>query len=246
MSNPEAVTNQAPARILIIEDEPDMLIGLEHNLAFEGFSVLTATTGRAGLSTWSRERPDMVLLDIMLPEMSGFEVLEAIRAEDREVPVILITAKGMEADKVEGFRLGADDYVTKPFSIRELLARITAVLRRTQADREKEPVETYSFGDVEVDLARRECRKRGREIQLSFKEFEVLRLFITNVGQTITRERLLDEIWGKDADDLPTSRTVDTHIANLRRKLEGGRDRSRFIRTIHKVGYKFVDEETKS
>jgi DNA-binding response OmpR family regulator len=244
MSNPEAAANQEPARILIIEDEPDMLIGLEHNLTYEGFSVLTASTGRAGLATWSRERPDMVLLDIMLPEMSGFEVLEAIRKEDREVPVILLTAKGMEADKVKGFSLGADDYVTKPFSIRELLARINAVLRRTQTEREKEEAETYTFGDVEVDLARRECRKRGREIQLSYKEFEVLRLFITHRGQTITRERLLEEIWGKDADDLPTSRTVDTHIANLRRKLEGTRDRSRYIRTVHKVGYKFVDEES--
>ncbi len=243
MSNAEPAPNQAAPRILIIEDEPDMLLGLEHNLAYEGYTVRTAATGRAGLTAWQEERPDMVLLDVMLPEMSGFEVLRAIRQESADVPVILITAKGLEADKVRGFGLGADDYVTKPFSIRELLARISAVLRRVQPERPREEAEepdTWSFGDVEVDFGRRECRKKGREVALSYKEFEVLKLLIRNRGQTVTRERLLEEVWGKEAEELPTSRTVDTHIANLRRKLEGNRDRNRYIRTVHKVGYKFV------
>jgi two-component system, OmpR family, alkaline phosphatase synthesis response regulator PhoP len=228
------------ARILVIEDEPDMLLGIEHNLRYEGYEVATASTGTDGLASWRRIRPDLVLLDVMLPEMDGFEVLRAIRREDAEVPVILLTAKGLEADKVHGLTLGADDYITKPFSIRELLARLQAVLRRTRT--EEGPARVHSFGDVEVDFIRRECRKRGKEVPLSYKEFELLRLLIENRGETITRERLLEEVWGKDAADAPTSRTVDTHIANLRRKVEGSGERGRHIRTVHKVGYKFVDD----
>jgi two-component system alkaline phosphatase synthesis response regulator PhoP len=228
------------ARILVIEDEPDMLLGIEHNLRYEGYEVSTAATGTEGLASWRRLRPDLVLLDVMLPEMDGFEVLRAIRREDADVPVILLTAKGLEADKVHGLTLGADDYITKPFSIRELLARLQAVLRRTRT--EEETTRVHTFGDVEVDLVRRECRKRGKEVPLSYKEFELLRLLIENRGETITRERLLEEVWGKDAADAPTSRTVDTHIANLRRKVEGSGERGRHIRTVHKVGYKFVDD----
>ncbi len=242
MSNADTTPRRATARILVVEDEPDMLLGLEHNLKYEGYAVETAATGRAALEAWRRERPDMILLDIMLPELSGLDVLAEIREEDRDVPVILITAKGMEMDKVRGFALGADDYVTKPFSIRELMARISAVLRRTQG--EKEELAGFTFGDVEVDFKRRECRKKGREVQLSYKEFEVLRLLIENRGETVTREQLLDTVWGRDPEEAPTSRTVDTHIANLRRKLEGPRDRNRFIRTVHKVGYRFVAEGT--
>lgn len=226
------------AGILVIEDEPDMLMGLEHNLRYEGYTVETAGNGTLGLETWKRMRPDLVLLDVMLPGMNGFDVLQAIRKEDTSVPVILITAKGLEADKVHGLNLGADDYITKPFSIRELLARITAVLRRSRAD---ETASTHSFGDVEVDFERRECRRGGKEVALSYKEFEVLRLLIQNRGETVSRERLLEEVWGMQPDDPPSSRTVDTHIANLRRKIEGP-DGNRHIRTVHKVGYKFVDD----
>jgi DNA-binding response OmpR family regulator len=234
------VNRQAKSpKILIVEDEPDMLMGLEHNLQYEGYAVETAATGTDGLETWRRTRPDMVLLDIMLPEMDGFDVLETIRREDPEVPVILITAKGMEADKVHGLNLGADDYITKPFSIRELLARVNAVLRRSRS--EEDVPRIHTFGDVEVDLVRRECRKEGTEILLSYKEFEVLRVLIENRGQTISRDRLLEEVWGKQPDESPSSRTVDTHIANLRRKVEG-EGGSRYIRTVHKVGYKFVDD----
>jgi two-component system alkaline phosphatase synthesis response regulator PhoP len=233
---------ETTARILVVEDEPEMLLGLEHNLQYEGYEVSTASDGRMGLELWRRERPHLVLLDVMLPEMNGFDLLEKIRKDDPDVPVILLTAKGMEADKVHGFNLGADDYVTKPFSIRELLARVSAVLRRVRSE-EAAPESKFAFGDVEVDLERRECRKKGREITLSYKEFEVLLLLIRHRGQTITRERLLEEVWGKGADHVPSSRTVDTHIANLRRKLEGSRDRNRYIRTVHKVGYKLVTDD---
>jgi two-component system, OmpR family, alkaline phosphatase synthesis response regulator PhoP len=239
VSSPPA-RKEAPSRILVIEDEPDMLFGLEHNLRYEGFEVATATSGTAGLEAWRRQRPDLVLLDVMLPGMDGFTVLAAIRREDRDIPVLLLTAKSLEADKVYGLNLGADDYITKPFSIRELLARVHAVLRRARP--EETPAAVHTFGDVEVDLERRVVRKAGKEVLLSYKEFEVLRLLIQNRGQTVTRERLLEEVWEKQIADPSGSRTVDTHIANLRKKLEGGGDRAGFIRTIHKVGYKFVDD----
>ena len=235
-------TTQDPAtqrRILVIEDEPDMLLGLEHNLSFEGYAVTTADSGPAGVEAVSKETPDIVLLDVMLPGMNGFEVLRTIRESHPRLPVIMLTAKGMESDKVQGLGLGADDYVTKPFSLPELLARIAAVLRRTGDDEPAAPVR-FRFGDVEVDFEKRECRRRGKEVSLSFKEFEVLHLLLVHRGQTVTRERLLSEVWGVDSDELPTSRTVDTHIANLRRKLEG--DRSKFIRTVHKVGYRFAED----
>ena len=229
-----------PPRILIVEDEPDMLLGLKHNLEFEGFEVVTAATGTEGLLSWRRMRPQLVLLDVMLPEKDGFTVLTEMRKEDPDTPVLLLTAKSLEADKVYGLNLGADDYITKPFSIGEVLARVHAVLRRTKT--EEPAAALHAFGDVEVDLERRTVRKMGREVLLSYKEFEVLRLLIQNRGQTVTRERLLDEVWEKQSSDPSGSRTVDTHIANLRKKLEGGGTRGQFIRTIHKVGYKFVED----
>ena len=229
-----------PPRILVIEDEPDMLFGLEHNLRYEGYEVATATTGPDGLETWRRMRPDLVILDVMLPGIDGFQVLAAIRREDAEVPVLLLTAKSLEADKVYGLNLGADDYITKPFSIRELLARVQAVLRRSRA--EEAAGHVHAFGDVEVDLDERMVRKQGREVSLSYKEFEVLRVLIENRGMTVTREKLLEDVWGKQDSDSSASRTVDTHIANLRKKIEGDGERARYIRTVHKVGYKFVDD----
>jgi DNA-binding response OmpR family regulator len=234
------MTTRPAPRILIVEDEPDMLFGLQHNLEFEGFEVVTATTGTAGVEVWRRTRPRLVLLDVMLPEKDGFAVLTEMRKEDPDTPVLLLTAKSLEADKVYGLNLGADDYITKPFSIGELLARVHAVLRRSRADEDASP--THHFGDVEVDLERRMVRKAGHEVLLSYKEFEVLRLLIEHRGETVTRERLLEDVWEKPASDPSGSRTVDTHIANLRKKLEGGSNRAGFIRTIHKVGYKFVED----
>jgi DNA-binding response OmpR family regulator len=234
------VSSRPPSRILIVEDEPDMLFGLKHNLEFEGFEVFTATTGKAGLDAWRRLSPHLVLLDVMLPEMDGFAVLSEMRKEDADTPVLLLTAKSLEADKVYGLNLGADDYITKPFSIGELLARVHAVLRRVRP--EEAPAQIHHFGDVEVDLERRVVNKAGHEVLLSYKEFEVLRLLIQHRGETVTRERLLEDVWERPASDPSGSRTVDTHIANLRKKLEGGSNRSGFIRTIHKVGYKFVED----
>jgi two-component system alkaline phosphatase synthesis response regulator PhoP len=216
-----------------------MRLGIEHNLRFEGYRVVSSSTGRAGLETWRRERPDLVLLDVMLPELDGFEVLRLIRLERPSQPVILLTAKGLESDKVRGLNLGADDYVTKPFSIRELLARVQAVLRRVHT--EKKPGATFVAGDLEIDFGRRECRRQGTEVALSYKEFEVLRYLIEHRGETVTREALLDAVWEKDAKDASASRTVDTHIANLRKKVEGD-GRTRYIRTVHKVGYKFNED----
>ena len=237
MTSPE---RRRPARILIVEDEPDMLLGLQHNLEFEGFEVVTAATGTEGLRIWRSMRPELVLLDVMLPEKDGFTVLTEMRKEDRDTPVLLLTAKSLEADKVYGLNLGADDYITKPFSIGEVLARVHAVLRRARTD---EPTAAlHAFGDVEVDLERRTVRKAGREVLLSYKEFEVLRLLIQHRGDTVTREQLLEEVWDKQSSDPSGSRTVDTHIANLRKKLEGGGTRGQFIRTIHKVGYKFLED----
>jgi len=232
--------NVRTARILIVEDEPDMLFGLQHNLEFEGFEVVTAKTGVAGQNAWRSTRPHLVLLDVMLPEKDGFTVLSEMRKEDPDTPVLLLTAKGLEADKVYGLNLGADDYITKPFSIGELLARVHAVLRRART--EAPASSTLQFGDVEVDLERRTVEKGGKEVQLSYKEFEVLRLLIQHRGNTVTREQLLEEVWEKQTSDPSGSRTVDTHIANLRKKLEGGSNRSGFIRTIHKIGYRFVDD----
>jgi len=234
------VNTRPTPRILIVEDEPDMLFGLQHNLEFEGFEVVTATTGTAGQAAWRKQRPHLVLLDVMLPEKDGFTVLSEMRKEDPDTPVLLLTAKGLEADKVYGLNLGADDYITKPFSIGELLARVHAVLRRARPDEPSSSL--HQFGDVEVDLERRTVRKSGHEVLLSYKEFEVLRLLIEHRGETVTRERLLEDVWEKPASDPSESRTVDTHIANLRKKLEGGSNRSGFIRTIHKVGYKFVED----
>lgn len=236
----EHVTRPVGANILVVEDEPDMLAGLEHNLTFEGYNVQKAQTGREGLSMLEKDLPDLVLLDVMLPEMSGFEVLQEIREHHPTLPVIMLTAKGQESDKVQGLSMGADDYVTKPFSIAELTARIMAVLRRSQSPERLEPVQR--FGDLEVDFEQRVVKKRGKEISLSYKEFEVLHLLIENRGQTVTRETLLKTVWGIEEGDQPGSRTVDTHIANLRRKIEGDRDRNRYVRTVHKVGYRFVGE----
>ena len=232
--------NQHKKRILVVEDEPGMLMGLEHNLTFEGYAVSTAADGKQGLEMALADPPDLVLLDVMLPEMSGFEVLKVIRENNPSLPVIMLTAKGLESDKVQGFGLGADDYVTKPFSIAELTARISAVMRRTGVD--KGP-SLFQFGDIEINFEKHECSKRGKPVSLSFKEFELLALLIRKRGQTVTREELLKEVWGKDAEDTPTSRTVDTHVANLRKKIEGDRDRNRWIRTVHKVGYRFAGED---
>ncbi len=223
-------------RILIVEDEPNMVSGLRDNFEFEGYEVITATDGVAGLQRAISDAPDLVLLDVMMPRMSGLDVCKQLKAKRPSVPIIMLTARGQELDKVVGLELGADDYVTKPFSIRELLARVKAVMRRAQPvpkDREQ-----YSFADVEVNL--RSCRvsRAGHELEFSSKEFELLKYFVCHPGETLTRDRLLEEVWGYDK--FPTTRTVDAHIVRLRQKLEPRPEEPRFILTVHGTGYKFV------
>ena len=230
------------SRILVIEDEPDMREGLRYNLEYEGHEVEAAGDGWGGLEAARARRADLILLDLMLPGLGGLDLLKRLREEGVLTPVVILTARGQEADKVEGLKRGADDYVTKPFSIRELLARIEAVLRRGDGRRDSEVPARFCFADVEIDFERRAVTKAGAPVPLSFKEFEIMRLFVRRRGQIVSRDDLLDEVWGYTEDSAPNTRTVDTHIAKLRRKLEGDRGRGRHIQTVHKVGYRFAVE----
>jgi DNA-binding response OmpR family regulator len=222
------------ARILIIEDEPAMVAGLRDNFEYEGYEVISAEDGGAGLERALTDDPDLVVLDVMMPRMSGLDVCRQLRAKRPSVPIIMLTARGQEIDKVVGLELGADDYVTKPFSIRELMARVKAVLRRVSAP----PAEVYRFSDVEVNIRSHEVRRAGTPIELSAKEFALLVYFISHPAETLGRDRLLDEVWGYE--NYPSTRTVDTHIVHLRQKLEPNPEEPRFFLTVHGCGYKFV------
>jgi two-component system alkaline phosphatase synthesis response regulator PhoP len=208
---------------------------LEDNLRFEGYQTLSATNGKVGLGLALREAPDLILLDIMMPEMSGWDVCRALRQKGIDVPVIMLTARGEEVDRVLGLELGADDYVTKPFSLRELLARVRAVLRRPGP---RQKFEEFAFGDVRLHLRGRQAFKAGKEIQLTRKEFDLLRYLVEHRGEVVTRDRLLDEVWGYE--HFPTTRTVDTHILRLRQKFEKDPERPAHILTVHGQGYKFI------
>ena len=227
---------QATAKILVVEDEPNMVAGLRDNFEFEGYQVITARDGVEGLQRALDESPDLVVLDVMMPRMSGLEVCKQLRAKRGSIPIIMLTARGQEVDKVVGLELGADDYVTKPFSIRELLARVKAVLRRSSVVPKDQ--DRRSFGEVEVDL--RKCRvlKSGKAIDISSKEFELLKYFIVHSGETLSRDRLLEDVWGYD--NYPTTRTVDTHLVRLRQKLEPNPDQPQYFLTVHGTGYRFV------
>jgi two-component system alkaline phosphatase synthesis response regulator PhoP len=222
-------------RILIVEDEPEMVRGLEDNLRFEGYQTLAATNGKEGLALALREAPDLVVLDIMMPELSGWDVLRALRQRGMDVPVILLTARGEEVDRVLGLELGADDYVTKPFSLRELLARVRAVLRRPGP---RQKGEMLACGDVRLHLRARQAFKAGKEVKLTRKEFDLIRYLMEHPGEVLTRDRLLDEVWGYEV--YPTTRTVDTHVLRLRQKFETDPERPQYIRTVHGQGYKFA------
>ncbi|HLA78197.1 MAG TPA: response regulator transcription factor [Vicinamibacteria bacterium] len=225
------------SKILIVEDEPDMALGLRDNFEFEGYQVLTAFDGASALERARNQKPDLVILDIMLPKVSGLEVCKTLRSEGFEAPIIMLTARGQEVDKVVGLELGADDYVTKPFSIRELLARVRAILRRT--DPGKKRLAGYRFSDVELDFEAYRARKSGQPLDLSPREFELLRYLIERKGETVTRDQLLEDVWGYD--NYPSTRTVDTHIAKLRAKIGDSGSEPRYILTIHGMGYKFID-----
>ena len=225
------------SRILVVEDDPAILRGLVDNLAFESHEVLTATDGEIACALIREKRPDLVILDLMLPRLSGYEVCRRVRGEGITTPIVMLTARGEEADRILGLDLGADDYVTKPFSVHELMARVRAVLRRSHAS-SRMPDE-LRFDDVAVDFRRYEARKAGAPLELTRKEFGVLRLLAARAGEVVTRDELLNEVWGYEA--APTTRTVDNHIASLRAKLEATPSEPRHLQTMHGVGYKWVE-----
>ena len=223
-------------RILVVEDEPAMVEGLRDNFEYEGYEVISAGDGVAGLERALADNPDLVVLDVMMPRMSGLDVCKQLKIKKPALPIIMLTARGQEIDKVVGLELGADDYVTKPFSIRELMARVKAVLRRVSST----PVvaDVYRFSDVEVNIRSNQVFRDGHPVELSAKEFALLAYFVSHPAETLSRDRLLDAVWGYE--NYPSTRTVDTHIVHLRQKLEPNPEEPRFILTIHGTGYKFV------
>ena len=224
-------------KILIIEDEESILMALEDNLKLEGYAVSNALDGEMGLSKVMENNYDLIILDIMLPKMNGFDVCKRIRQEGISTPILMLTAKSQEIDKVLGLELGADDYVTKPFSPRELLARVKALLRRARPqDMGKE---LYRFGEVEIDFKKYEIKKKGKKIYLTALEFDLLHLLIEHNGEVVSRDVILDEVWGDDVFVQP--RTVDKHIAELRKKIEDNPANPRYIVGVRSVGYKFVE-----
>jgi two-component system alkaline phosphatase synthesis response regulator PhoP len=223
-------------RLLLIEDEPGLVVTLRDRLTREGYAVETSVDGESGLERASREAFDLVLLDVMLPRMNGFDVLRELRKRGTETPVIMLTAKGQVVDKVVGLKLGADDYVTKPFEMVELLARIEVKLRRAPAT--AHPSEGYQFDDVRIEFRRAEVTKGGAPLELSAREFQLLKYFIEHRGATLTREELLNEVWGYNS--MPSTRTVDVHVAWLRQKIEPNPRHPQYILTIHGMGYKFA------
>ena len=227
---------QSRAKILVVEDEPNMVAGLRDNFEFEGYEVITARDGVEGLQRALEESPDLVVLDVMMPHLSGLEVCRQLRAKRASIPIIMLTARGQEIDKVVGLELGADDYVTKPFSIRELLARVKAILRRTDVLPKNQ--DQHSFGGIEVDLRHRRVLKSGKALDISSKEFELLKYFICHSGETLSRDRLLEDVWGYE--NYPTTRTVDTHLMRLRQKLEPDPEQPQYFLTVHGTGYRFV------
>lgn len=223
------------SRILIVEDDPAILRGLSDNLMYEKYEVMAATDGDTAKRLIEQERPDLVVLDLMLPRISGYEVCRHIRSNGIRTPIIMLTARGDEADRILGLDLGADDYVTKPFSIGELMARIRALLRRTQEASTE--LNQLNQGDIEVDFRRYHAQKAGRPIEMTPKEFGVLRYLASRPGVVVRRDELLNAVWGYDAT--PTTRTIDNHIASLRAKLENTPAEPRHLLTIHAVGYKW-------
>jgi len=224
-------------KILIIEDEPDLVKGLKLNLSDEGFDVDWAVNGTEGLRKAIEEAPDLIILDIMLPEMDGLEVCRRLRQKSINIPVIMLTAKGGEIDKVVGLEIGADDYMTKPFSIRELLARIKARLRHSERELKQVP-ELYSFNDIEIDFARFKIRRKGKELDLTSLETDILKYFIVHRGEVVSRNDLLDKIWGYEK--YPTTRTIDNHILKLRKKIEDDPSHPRYIISVYGGGYRFI------
>ncbi|MFA5159260.1 MAG: response regulator [Candidatus Omnitrophota bacterium] len=224
--------------ILFVEDEKNIIELVKYNLEKEGFRVLTATKGHAGLEIALKEKLALVLLDLMLPEMSGLEICQTLKRNEktRSIPIIMLTAKGTESDKVVGLELGADDYITKPFSPRELVARIKAVLRRSL---EKPTKEILRSGTIELDMTKHELRLKGKPVEITAKEFELLGLLMNSKGRVLTREVLLSKVWGYENSVNIETRTVDMHIGQLRKKI--GKEAERIV-TVKSVGYRFDGE----
>lgn len=226
----------APAgKVLVVEDDPSILLGVRDTLEGEGYAVLTARDGETGLKLALAEDPDLVVLDLMLPRLSGLDVARRLHEERIRGAVLMLTARAAESDKVRGFQAGADDYLTKPFSLVELLLRVKALIRRTP--RPDDPLETYRFGQVELDFRKHEARRAGQAVELTPREFKILKLFCGKAGEVVTRNELLDKVWGYDT--FPTTRTVDNHIVKLRKAIEDDPANPRFIVSVRGVGYKF-------
>ena len=225
-------------RILVIEDEPQMLLGLRDNLELEGYEVQTAADGDEGLGKASSFNPDLVILDVMLPKRNGFDVCRELRARSATLPIVMLTARSAETDKVLGLELGADDYVTKPFSITELLARVRAVLRRAGPQKPSGSNDIVRIGDIEIDFKLHQARRARQRIEFTAREFDLLRYFVQHTGQVVTREQILNEVWGYE--EFPTTRTIDNFVAKLRQKIERAPHAPEHILTIHGSGYKFV------
>jgi len=226
--------------VLAIEDDPAILRGLCDNLRFEGYDVIAASDGETGYRMQQERKPDLIVLDLMLPRMSGFELCRKLRGEGIQTPILMLTARSEEPDRVLGLDLGADDYVTKPFSVRELMARVRALLRRSQPGPEGalDLPDELRFGDVAIDFRSYEARRNGEPVEMTRKEFAVLRFLAARAGQVVTRDDLLNGVWGFES--YPSTRTVDNHVAGLRAKLERDAPEPGHIRTVHGVGYKFV------
>jgi two-component system, OmpR family, alkaline phosphatase synthesis response regulator PhoP len=219
--------------VLIIEDDPVMLRGLKDNFEFEGYNVKTAADGDVGLKEALRIQPDLIILDLMLPKVNGYEICRFLREENLEMPVIVLTAKGLESDKVLGLKLGADDYVTKPFSIKELLARADACLRRTRQHAE----DVHEFGECRLDATSRTLIRGGNEVPLSPKEFELLAYFVNNAGRALSRDTIMTNVWGYDC--MVTPRSIDRFVNALRNKIEPDPTNPHHIKTVREFGYKF-------
>ena len=223
--------------ILIIEDEAQMRSGLKDNLEFEGYAVDVAEDGQIGLDKSLSKSYDLIILDVMLPKLSGFDVCKKIRERGIKTPIIMLTAKGEEIDKVLGLELGADDYVTKPFSLRELLARVKAILRRTDESTSKAQ-QKITIGKLEIDFNSYTAMVEGKSVAMTHKEYEIVKYLWQHKGATVSRDNLLEEVWGYD--DYPTTRTVDNFILKLRQKIEINPNRPKHILTVHGIGYKLV------
>lgn len=223
-------------KVLIVEDDQAMAVALRDGFEYEGYTVQVARDGADGLKVASEKELDLIILDVMLPRMSGLDVCKNLRSAGKATPIIMLTARGQEIDKVLGLKIGADDYVTKPFSFMELMARVEAIMRRTS--RQVETTEDFQFGYFQVNFRRFEVTRNGSPVEMSPREFNILKYFIEHRGEVVTRDQLLDAVWGYGS--FPLTRTVDMHIAKLRHKIEDVPGDPKHIITVHRVGYKFV------